>query len=213
MRQAKSIRVVIADDHPAVCEGMSAIINRIPGMSVVAVVPNWSEVVPTIESRRPDLALLDVHMPGMEAADGVAAIRGISQAVRIVLISAFELEEDVYGVIRAGANGFLVKTCLPREMETCFRAVLEGKVWLHPRAAAKLAARMQAPTLTRREAGVLDLMAAGKSNKEVGVAMNITEGTVKIHVNHILYKLGAESRTAAVSKAFQRGLIRLSRIA
>lgn len=212
MQAAKLTRVVIADDHTVVREGLNAILNRIPGVSVVAQAESWSHAIPKVESRCPDAAILDVRMPGMEAAEGVAAIRSISPKVRIVLISAFDLEEDIYGVIQAGANGFLLKDCVPQEVELCLRTVLEGKMWLPPGPAAKLAARMHSPQLTRCQFKVLQLLAMGKTNKEVGSAMNITEGTVKIHVNQVFKKLGVDGRAAAITTALRRGLIRLSRL-
>ena len=210
--QDRSIRIVIADDHTVVREGLISIINTIPGMSVIAQARSWSQAIAKIDSHRPEVAMLDLRMPEMEAADGVELIRRICPPVRIVLISAFDFEEDIYRVIRAGANGFLVKDCPRQEFQACLRAVLAGKTWLSPGSAAKLTARINAPQITPCQKEVLALMAAGKTNKEVGSAMNITEGTVKIHVNQILKKLGVGGRTAAVTRALQRGLFHLSKL-
>jgi two-component system NarL family response regulator len=129
------------------------------------------------------------------------------------MFSAFDRDEEIYNVIRAGARGFLLKDCDREELRECVRVVHQGKTWLTGRAAAKLAARVQALELTTRQQQILELVAEGKTNKEVGNALSITEGTVKIHVNHILSKLGVGGRVAAVTRALQRGLVRLSKSA
>ncbi|MGH7194901.1 MAG: response regulator [Candidatus Saccharimonadales bacterium] len=211
MRDTRHIRILIADDHPVVREGLRMVIGRIPRMSVVAEARSWTGAIPKILSHRPDVAVLDIRMPGMEAAEGVAAIRKACPDVRIVLISAFDADEDVYGVFQAGANGFLVKDCPPSEIPLCLNAVLAGKTWLPPGPAARVAARIQSALLTNHQTEILQLVAEGKSNKEVGNAMNITEGTVKVHLKNIFSKLGVTSRVAAFRTALQRGIIRLQR--
>ena len=203
--------MLIADDHTVVREGLIAIISKIPRMNVVAEAWTWPGVLTKVDSLRPDIALLDVRMPGMEAAEGVAAIRRIHPDLRIVLISAFDYGEDVYGVIQAGANGFLTKDCTRNEIPICLNTVLEGRMWLPPGPAAKLAARIQSPELTGRQAQILEMVAEGKSNKEVGQAMRITEGTVKVHLNRIFRKLGVEGRTQAIRRALERGILRMSK--
>lgn len=213
MQNPGPIRVVIADDHTVVREGLIAIISRCPGMSVVAEARDWLKALNKIDAYHPHVALLDVRMPGMSAVDGVTSIRRKHPEVKIVLISAFDFDEDIYGVFRAGANGFLVKDCARTEITTCVHAVLAGKVWLPAGPAAKLVARIQSPGLTSRQAEILELVADGKSNKEVGAAMRITEGTVKVHLSHIFRKLGAEGRTQAVRMALERGLVRLCKTA
>jgi DNA-binding NarL/FixJ family response regulator len=211
MRGNNSIRIVIADDHTVVREGLIAILDAIPDMCVVAQASSWPGAIAKINLHDPDIALLDVRMPGMEASEGVAVIRQMHSQLRIVLISAFDCGEDVYGVIQAGANGFLVKDCTRQEILNCLRAVFEGKTWLPPGPAAKLAARIQSPVLTGRQTGILELVAEGKTNKEVGAAMRITEGTVKVHLNHIFRKLGVDGRTQAIRRALERGIVHLSK--
>lgn len=200
-------RVLIADDHPVVREGLRALIGRIPGVSIVAEATSWPSVIVKVESQHPDIALLDVHMPGGDASKGVAALRKLSPDLRIVLISAFDLDEDVYGVFQAGANGFLTKDCSPGEIPVCFNAVLAGKTWLPAGPAARLASRLQSSALTDHQAEILQLVAEGKSNKEVGSSLKITEGTVKVHLKHIFAKLGVTSRVAAIRSAIDRGII------
>ncbi|MGH9717810.1 MAG: response regulator [Candidatus Acidiferrales bacterium] len=207
----RSIRAVIADDHMMVREGLTVVLNRIPGLSVVAQARSWTEAIPAIDRYAPDIALLDVRMPGMEAAQGVTILRHKHPALRIVLISAFDCDEDIYGVIRAGANGFVVKNCSPQEIPTCIRAVLRGKRWLPSGPAAKLAQRLQTPALTARQVEILQIVTEGKTNKEVAAVLKITEGTVKVQMNHIFHKLSVTNRTEAVTQAMQRGLVRLNR--
>lgn len=209
MPNSHSIRVVIADDHTVFREGLTAIINRSPDMTVVAEARDWPEAVRKVSSHRPDVALLDVRMPGMRGVEGVATIYKKCPAVGIVLLSAFDLEEEVYRVVQAGAKGFLLKNCVQGELLECVRAVRRGKSFLGAGPAAKLAARVQSPELTERQTEILQLVAEGKTNKEVGVVMGITEGTVKVHVNHIFRKLGVAGRTAAITKALQCGVVRL----
>ena len=204
--------MLIADDHTVVREGLIAILSKVPRMTVVAEAWSWPGVLAKVDSLRPDVALLDLRMPGMEAADGVAAARRIHPALKVVLISAFDYGEDVYSVMQAGANGFLTKDCARVEIPLCLNAVMDGKTWLPPGPAAKLAARIQTPELTGRQAEILEMVAEGKSNKEVSRAMRITEGTVKVHLTRIFRKLGVEGRTQAIRRALERGLLRFSKI-
>jgi two-component system NarL family response regulator len=210
MKKASCIHVVIADDHSIVREGLSAVINREPEMEVVAEARNWPEAVAKVLECRPEIAVLDLHMRGMEAADGIATIRKKLPASRVIAYSAFSTDEEVYEVFSAGAQGYVLKGESGREdLLQCIRAVSRGETWVHPLAAGRLAARATAPSLTPREIDVLHLMVVGKSNKEIGSSLDVTEGTVKVHVNHILTKLGAAGRVEATILAVQRGFVRL----
>lgn len=208
-----SIRIVIADDHTVVREGLTAIINRATDMCVVAEATEWPEAVAMVAQHRPEVALLDVRMPGMSAAAGVAEIHRACPEVGIVMLSAFDAEEDVYGVMQAGASGFMMKSCSGAELRECIRIVHSGGTLLASGPAAKLAERIQAPELTERQVQILQLLAEGRTNKEIGDSLRITEGTVKLHVNRIFYKLGVRSRAGAAAKALQRGLARFSKTA
>ncbi len=210
MTKPERVHVLIADDHSIVREGLSAVINREPDLAVVAEARTWPEAVEQACRAKPEIAVVDLHMPGMEPADGIAALREKCPAVHVVVFSAFATDEDVHHAVRAGARGFVPKGDFGREdLLACLRAVSSGQVWIHPVAAARLAERANAPSLTPREIDVLRLVAAGKSNKEIGTSLDVAEGTVKVHVNHILGKLGAAGRVEAIVVAAQRGVIRL----
>ncbi|MGH9713851.1 MAG: response regulator [Candidatus Acidiferrales bacterium] len=213
MGNTGTIRVVIADDHTVVREGLRSILDKTPGTSIVAEARDWPEAIRKVGSHRPEIALLDVRMPGMNAAEGVASIHRKYPKVGIVLISVFDRDEEIYSVIREGARGFLLKDCTKDELRLCIRAVRDGGTYLASGPAAKLAERVQTRELTGRQLQILELVTEGKTNKEVGVVLNITEGTVKVHLSRIFGKLSVDGRTAAITKALQRGLVRLSKSA
>ena len=208
MKKSTSVRVVIADDHSIVREGLTAVINNEPDMEVIAQARNWPGAVEQALQHRPEIALLDLHMRDMEPVEGVAILREKVPATQIIIFSAFGTDEEVFQVLRAGVRGYVLKGESGREeVLRCIRAVARGEMWIHPVAAARLAERMTMPTLTSRELEVLRLMVVGKSNKEIGSSLDVTEGTVKVHVNHILAKLGVSGRVEAILVAAQRGLV------
>lgn len=210
MKKLCPIHVVIADDHSIVREGLAAVINREPDMEVVAQARNWTEAVEQVLQHRPEIAVLDLHMRGMDPGDGIAAVREKLPAAQIIIYSAFSTDEEVYQVFSAGARGYVLKGESGREdLLVCIRAVSRGEIWIHPFAAARLAERTTAPNLTPREIEVLRLVVVGKSNKEIGSSLDVTEGTVKVHVNHILAKLGVAGRVQAITAAVQRGFVHL----
>lgn len=211
MRRRNYMRIVIADDHLAVREGITALINRWVNMSVVARACNWPEAIRKILRKHPDIALLDIRMPGLEAATALAAIHKGNPSVYLIILSAFAVDEEVYSVIQPGVKGFLLKGCTASELLRCLRTVYDGGTFFAPEATAMLAARTLAPKMTKRQLRILELIAAGKTNKEIGAMTNVTEGTVKIHVNHILRRLGVDGRMAAVTEALKRGLVGLPR--
>jgi two-component system NarL family response regulator len=181
-------------------------------MELVAEARSWPEAVDKVLQTLPEIAVLDLHMRGMEPADGVAAIRVNCPATQIVAYSAFSTDEEVYQVCSMGARGYVLKGESGREdLLQCIRTVSRGGIWIHPLAAAGLTARETAPHLTSREIDVLHLMVVGKSNKEIGSSLDVTEGTVKVHVNHILAKLGVAGRVEATMVALQRGIVQLMR--
>ncbi len=207
MNEPEVIRILIADDHLVVREGLSALLNRRSDMRVVAEASDGIAAVELFCRRRPDVALIDLRMPRMSGVEAIVAIRQHTPEARLVVLTTFDGDEDIYRALRAGAKGYLLKDASLEEILECVRTVHAGKSCLPPKVAAKLANRMDSSDLSRRELEVLRLMVGGKSNKEIGDILYITEGTVKVHVNHILDKLGVSGRTAASVAAVERGII------
>jgi len=205
----RPIRILIADDHPMVREGLAAVVNHNPGMEVVGEATNGREAVQAFQRLRPDVTLMDLRMPVMDGADAITLIRKDFPTALVVILTTFDGDEDIYRAIRAGARGYLLKETGRRGILEAIRVVHSGKSWIPPEIAAKLAERLSASELTPREVEILVLIAAGKSNKEIGALISTTEGTVKIHVTHILRKLGVKDRTQATTLAVKRGLVRL----
>jgi DNA-binding NarL/FixJ family response regulator len=211
MKKSAPIQVAIADDHSIVREGLIAIIHHQSDMKIVAQARNWLEAVEHVLARQPEVAVLDLHMNGMAPVDGVTALSEKCPGTQIVIFSAFGTHEEVYQVVCAGARGYVLKgESGGEDLLACIRAVARGEMWIHPLAAAKLAERMTEPNLTPRETEIVRLMVVGKSNKEIGSALDVTEGTVKVHVNHILAKLRVSGRVEAVMVAMQHGIVRLT---
>ncbi len=203
------IRILIADDHPIVREGLVALLNRRPDMQVVAEVSDGRAVVQAFEEHRPDVTLLDLRMPEMGGVEAIETIRRQEPGARIIVLTTFDGDEDIYRAIQAGARAYLLKDTPRQELLETIRAVHAGQRRLPPDVAARLAGRMLAPDLTPRELMVLQQLVAGKSNREIGLALGITEGTVKVHVNSILAKLDVSDRTQAVTEALRRGIVHL----
>jgi two-component system NarL family response regulator len=209
MSSETPIRILVVDDHPVVRAGLVALVGRRPDMVVVAAAGDGSEAVRLFEQHLPDVTLMDLRMPEM---DGVAAMEGIRERhprARIILLTTFDTDTDIGRGIRAGAMAYLLKDA-PREvlMDT-IRAVHSGQRRIAPEVAAKLAEHASAPELTGREREIVQLMAAGKTNREIAEQLFVSEGTVKTHINHIFDKLGVQDRTQAVLAALKRGIARL----
>jgi len=209
MKKKNALRVLVADDHPVVREGLAALINRRPDMAVVAEASTGQEAVEQFLLHRPDVALLDLRMPEMDGVEVIAAIREQVPTARLVVLTTYADEEDIHRSLRAGARGYLLKDAPRDELLDCVRAVHDGQTVIPPAIAVKLASRLRATELTPRELDVLRLLATGQSNKQIAAALFIAEGTVKIHVNALLRKLEAADRTGVVTLALKRGLLRL----
>jgi two-component system NarL family response regulator len=210
MKADKAIRILIADDHPIVREGLAALLNRAHDMEVVAEAGNGREALKEFLRCRPDVVLVDLRMPEMDGVDAILAIREQAPDARVIVLTTYDGDEDIYRGLRAGAKAYLLKDAPREELMECIRAVHAGRMWIPPDVAAKLATRMGDEDLTPRELEVLQLMVQGKSNKEIGNVLGVSEGTVKIHVNHILEKLKVSGRTEATSAALKRGIVRLN---
>lgn len=209
MKKSRFISVLIADDHPIVREGLVSLIHFEPGLQLVAEAATWPEAIGAALAYRPELAIVDLRMPGMEAADAIMVIREKSPQTQFIVLTSFGGGEDIYRALQAGAKGYLRKEAGRDALTQCIHAVRAGETWIHPSMTARLVDRLQAPDITTRETEILELVAAGKSNKEIGVALGITEGTVKVHVNHIFSKFGVDGRVAATLRALERGILHL----
>jgi two-component system NarL family response regulator len=203
------IRVVIGDDHPVVRGGIMAIINDQQDMEIVAEASNGKELVDMVKKYRPDVTLVDLRMPQLSGLDAIQAIKEDWSAARFVVLTTFDGDEDIYRALQAGAQAYLLKDTPRNELLETIRAVYQGQKRIPPEIAAKLAERITSSELTERETDVLNEIVNGFSNKEIGLRLNITEGTVKAHVNSILNKLGVNDRTQAVTNALKRGIVHL----
>lgn len=210
-----STTVLLVDDDHLVRAGLAAIIDAEPDLAVVGEASDGSEVLPKVLRLRPDVVLMDVRMPRL---DGIAATRALLAAVdeppRILVVTTFENDDYVYDALRAGADGFLLKRARPAELVGAIRLVAAGDTLLFPEAIRRLAQRHAPgeprglPQLTEREADVLRLMAAGRSNAEIAAELVVSVETVKTHVSNLLDKLRARDRTQAVIAAYESGFIR-----
>lgn len=203
------IRVVIGDDHPIVRDGITAVINDQHDMEVVAEAANGKELVDMVMQYRPDVTLVDLRMPQLSGLDAIKAIKEDLPAARFIVLTTFDGDEDIYRALQAGAQAYLLKDTLRNELLETIRLVYKGHKRIPPEIAAKLAERITSSELTERETDVLREIVNGLSNKEIGLRLNITAGTVKAHVNSILNKLGVSDRTQAVTAALKRGIVHL----
>ena len=203
------IRVLIADDHSILRQGLVSLIEDRADMTVAGEASNGREAVELWKKHRPDVTLLDLRMPELDGMSAIKAIRAADENARIIVLTTYDTDEDIYSAIQAGAKGYLLKD-VPREaLMDCVRRVHRGDMCVPIHLATKLAHRVSGETLSLREIEVLKLMAQGKSNKEIGSALFISEGTVKSHLKRIFRKLGVMSRTEAIANATRRGLIQL----
>ena len=198
MDKTKPIRVLLAEDHEVVRDGLAAIIDYQPDMTVVGHACNGEEAVELFAELQPDITLMDLRMPGMGGVLAIEAIRKKVGDARIIVLTTYDGDENIYRALKAGARGYLLKDSGKDDLLSAIRAVHEGRSYVPPEIATRLVTRTQAGApLTRREIEVLQLMAEGKSNKEIGAALFISEGTVKTHVNSIHEKLSVSDRTEA----------------
>jgi DNA-binding NarL/FixJ family response regulator len=208
-RRAELIRILIAEDHTVVRDGLVAIIQQENDMDVVAETGDGGQAVQLWKQLRPDVTLMDLRMPGLDGVSAIYAIRAANPNARIIVLTTFDGDEDIYRGMRAGAKSYLLKDVRREELFQCIREVHAGKTFVPPAIAAKLAERLPGDELSSRELEVLRLLAEGKPNKLIGAAMSITEVTVKSHVQSLFKKLNVLSRTEAIAVANRRGLLHL----
>ena len=203
------IRLLIADDHPSMREGLSALLEKQSDFQVVALAQNGVDAIAKYRQYRPDVLLTDLRMPEMEGAEAVTVLRTEFPDARIIILTTYDGNEDIYRALRAGASGYLLKDAPCQELFEAIRKVYIGQKYMMLSVAQKLTERFSDSELTDRELEVLRLMVQGKNNRAIGEELFIVEGTVKYHVRNILEKLGASDRTQAVTIALKRGLARL----
>jgi len=211
---APAIRILIADDHPVVRDGLAAMLGTQADFEVVATAADGQQAVRLAAELRPDVVLLDLEMPELDGVEALTRLRAASPAVRALVFTAFDTDERILSAVRAGAQGYLLKGAPRDELFRAIRVVSQGGSLLQPVVASRLLQRMARPAgddapaaLTGRQVEVLRLLAQGRANKEIAADLVISERTVKFHVSAILSKLGAGNRTEAVRLAVQRGLV------
>ncbi|AUT01879.1 DNA-binding response regulator [Nostoc sp. CENA543] len=203
------IRILIVDDHPVVRQGLAAMIDRESDMAVVGQACNGREAVAVFRQHQPDVTLMDLRMPEMDGVAAITAICNEFENAQIIVLTTYDGDEDIYRGLKAGAKGYLLKDAEPDELLAAIRMVNAGQKYIPPSVGAKLAERVGVLQLSGRELEVIRLMATGKTNQEIASALQISEGTVKYHVNNILSKLGVSDRIQAVITALKRGIVSL----
>jgi DNA-binding NarL/FixJ family response regulator len=204
------LQIMVVDDHYLVRMGLASIIAVERDMRVCAEAASGEQAQALFRAHRPDVTLMDQRLPGMNGADTIQAIRREFSDARFVMLSTYVCDEEVYGALHAGAMAYLVKSVQRDELTTAIRKAAAGQRHIPAEVAARLADRVAGSQLSGREIEVLRLLVSGRRNREVANALEITEGTVKLHVSSILAKLGAEDRTEAVTIALQRGIVQLN---
>lgn len=203
------IRILIADDHPVVRAGLSSMLGMHSGLEVLASVASGEEALAAVNEKKPDILLLDLRMPGMGGLDVLRSLKGRADGTKVIVLTSYETDEDIYRAVEAGARGYLLKNTSETEMLAAIETVQQGQRFFPPSVAARLAERLARASLTARETGILELLAKGLTNRQIGSALQISEHTARNHVNSIIEKLGVSDRTEAVITALQQGLVTL----
>lgn len=204
-----SIRILVVDDHHVVRQGLTALLKTVPDVEVVGEGSDGEQAIALYRQHRPDVTIMDLRMPKKSGVEATAEIRREDPTARIIVLTTFDGDEDIYRALQAGARGYLLKDMFGEELIDAIRTVHAGKQRIPAVVAQRLAERMVGPSLTSRELEVLTCIVAGRSNKEIGNELSISEATVKTHINNLLGKLGVSDRTQAATTALQRGIVHL----
>ncbi len=206
----KVIRILLADDHEVVREGLAAILKRRENFEVVAEVGNGAAAVEAWRRLKPDITLIDLRMPNLSGTEAIREICSIDLTAKLIILTTYDGDEDIYQGLRAGAKGYLLKDMPREQIIEAIHAVVEGRTYIPSQVGEKLAHRIHTDVLTDRELQILLQISDGASNKKIAKNLSVSEGTIKFHSNSIYSKLGVTSRTEAVKVAHVRGLIRSS---
>lgn len=209
---AGSIRVLVVDDHNVVRQGLVALLKVVDGLEVVGEAADGVEAIAQFRKHRPAITLIDLRLPRMSGVEVIQRLRQEEPQARFIVLTTYDGDEDIYRALKAGAKAYLLKGMTTDELVTAIRAVHAGKSHIPAAIAERLAERVGSEDLTQRELDVLEQIVNGKSNKEIGTELDISEATVKTHINSLLSKLGVTDRTQAATAAIRRGIVPLEPI-
>lgn len=209
MTKNTTIRIFSVDDHPLLLQGIAAVINNEPDMSLVANASTGNDAIQQFRKLQPDITLMDLRLPDMSGIDAIIAIRSEFRDARIIMLTTFEHDVEIQRALESGARGYVLKSMPPKELVEVIRQVHAGKKRIPPEVAAQLAEHLSDESLSGREIEVLRHIADGNRNRDIAERLFISEETVKVHIKHIMEKLGANDRTQAVAIALRRGIIQL----
>lgn len=202
-----NIRILIVDDHPVVRAGLASMLGTQAELDLIGSAPSGEDALRLLEERETDVVLLDLRMPGLSGVETLHALKSAGKGVRVIILTNYETDEDIYRAVQAGAQGYLLKDTSLRDMLEAIRAVHAGKRYIPRHIASRLAERMVRTDLTARELEILKLLSKGPTNKQIGRTLGISDNTVRNHVLKIMEKLEVSDRTEAATTAIQRGLI------
>lgn len=209
MSTPEAIRVLVVEDHHVVRQGLVALLNVVEGVEVVGEAADGVEAIAQFRKFQPNVTLIDLRMPRLTGVEVIQRIRMETPQARFIVLTTYDGDEDIYRALQAGARAYLLKGMTTEDLVTTIRAVHAGKSHIPPAIAQRLAERMGTEELTPREFDVLEQIVLGHSNKEIATALDISEATVKTHINSLLGKLGVTDRTQAATAAIQRGIVPL----